>query len=359
MSKNPTVLHETKALISLSKLEHNFKYLRSHLDDKTRMLFVVKADAYGHKAALMVPLANKHADYYGVATVKEAIELRQAMAKLPVLVFEPFITYNASLYHKHQLTAVIGSFAEIESLPDNISFHLEFDTGMGRLGFYPEDWEAVKHKLEEKGIKPTGFMTHFANADEPNSAKTHKQLHMFKELAVEFRTFAPDAILHASNSGGVLNYPDATFDMVRPGISVYGYHPAGVASFLKPVLSLISYFISVKPIKKGMTVSYLSKWKAERDGFIGVIPVGYADGVPRVLSGHIRVHASGKILNQVGVITMDYMMVFSEEPLPVGGEVELLGPNSMLANDWAERAFTIPYEILSSIHPKIKRESIV
>lgn len=358
MSKNSTVLHETKALISLSNLDHNFKYLRSLTGHNTHILFVVKAEAYGHKAELLIPVAEKFADWYGVATVKEAVELRKANAKQPILVFEPVNESTISHYEAHQLAAVVGSFTELEMLPQNISFHLEFDTGMGRLGFYAEDWKSLKSKLIEKKIKPSGYMTHFADADEPNSPKTHHQLGIFHALADEFRSFAPEAILHASNSGGLLNYPDAQFDMVRPGISVYGYHPAGADSPLKPVLSLLSYLVAVKPIKKGMAVSYLSKWKAEKDGYVGVIPVGYADGIPRSLSNKIQVYTAGKMLNQVGVITMDYMMVFSEEPLTVGSEVELLGPNSMLADSWAKIAGTIPYEILTGIHPKIKRESI-
>lgn len=341
----------------MGHLEHNLRELRKLAGDSTLNLAVLKANAYGHDASLIRPIIEPLVDWLGVASVPEAVDLRKQGASKPILVFAPVLAHTIGFYREFRLTAAVGSIAELMLIPPETDFHLEFDTGMGRLGFYPSDWPQIRQTMESRGIRPSGIMTHFATSDLPGSDKANAQIATFNTL---LSAIQPEAgtIVHASNSGGLLNYPGAKYDLVRHGITTYGYPPEGRLDFLKPVLEWKSRVIASKPLKKGMSVSYNASWSAPSDGYLAVIPVGYADGLSRLLSNKIRMGVSGETVRQVGNISMDYTMLFSEKSLETGSEVILLGKGAMFADEWAAITGTITYEMLCAIHPKIRRELI-
>jgi len=340
--------------VSKSALAHNIKLIKAKIVDDVNLMAVVKANAYGHGDVIVSEAIRKLVDYLGVASVSEAITLRENGITTDILIFAPVQKEELYLYKKHNFTAVIGSFNELNLIDDDISFHIEFDTGMGRLGFYPEESTKVIEFLKQNNLKPAGIMTHFAKADHPNDESVHGQIWVFEGCYKAFNTTFGDLIVHASNSGGTLHYT-YPYNMVRCGLSIYGYDPAGIINDLRPVLRWASKVIACKPIKKGMPVSYESTWRASEDGFLVVIPIGYADGIPRNLSNKLQMYCKGKLLQQVGNVTMDYTMLFSSSFVELGSEIEILGPNSMTPVEWAKYNSTIPYEITCGIHPKIKR----
>lgn len=346
--------------INLTSLKHNAALLKERIPDGIKTMAVVKANAYGHGAALVAHALSGSVTALGVASVEEAINIRNSGVILPILVFAPPRAGNISDYKTYNLVATVGSFYELELMSSSMSFHIEFDTGMGRLGFSPNEWPELLQKLNKSALKPSGVMTHFATADAPDSDKVNAQLQLFNKLLENMGSWKQGKVIHASNSGGLLYYPEAAFSMVRFGIAVYGFSPSAVKSVpgLKPVLSWKSCVSVCKRLRKGETVSYEASWSAPEDGWLVVVPVGYADGIRRGLSNKIEMSVAGKRLKQVGNITMDYTMLYSNEPVETGEEVEILGENAMMADEWAELLDTIPYEILCGIHPKIERRPV-
>lgn len=341
--------------VSAENIRNNISVLKKHAGEKVNMLAVIKANAYGHDACLILPVLQESVEWIGVASVSEAENIRKSGCNLPILVFAPVRKEVLDSYKTYALTAVAGTADELNMLIPGIDFHIELDTGMGRLGFYPDEWDSVLKILQNKDLKPSGIMTHFASSDTPDNAKTIDQIHQFRQFIQDSLNSTDSICLHASNTGGLLHYPDAAFDMVRAGIGIYGYAPDASDSDLKPALSWKTVVSACKPIKKGMSVSYQAAWKAPEDGFLIILPVGYADGVYRQLSGSIKVRVGDTLVQQVGMVTMDYMMLYHNKPVETGTEVEILGNNSMTADDWAELTGTISYEIICRIHPKIKR----
>jgi alanine racemase len=357
MKRDLTAKKISLSVVQISKgnLMHNFNQLRKSLPDKVKILSIVKANAYGHDMEIIQGCLDGLTDFFGVADVYEAIALRDAGCNKPILVLGPVMPDDLVYYQKYSLIAVIGTFEELEYITSDISFHLEFDTGMGKLGFYPHDWNAVQRVLHELKLVPTGVMTHFATADEPESDMVARQFDEFRKLQDQISLEYPNLIWHASNSAAIVHFPETVCSMVRPGISLYGYGAAKTKLDLRIVLSWKSFVSVVRPIAKGSSVSYGATWAAPYDGWLLVIPVGYADGIPRNLSNRIEINVDGKMYPQVGAVTMDYIMAFSKDPIERRAEVEILGPNSLNAQHWADLLHTIPYEILCGIHPKIER----
>jgi alanine racemase len=369
------------AEVHLDHLRHNARLLARKAGDGIKKMAVVKANAYGHGAGIVGPALQHEAciDAFGVATVEEAINLRNAGVIKPILVFAPVKKHTVADYRMYSLVAVVGSFEELNLLTPSISFHLEFDTGMGRLGFYPEEWPQVYEQIEARELRPTGIMTHFATADAPGSGYAQKQLQAFKTLLEEMGDWARHKVIHASNSGGLLFYDEGLrFNMVRFGISLYGFSPNPESpeqkvngtddAVLKPVMQWKSCVTACRHIQKGQSVSYEATWQASEDGWLLVVPVGYADGLRRGLSNQIRMSVQGlpEPLPQVGTITMDYCMLFCGEKVVVGTEVRVLGHGqpeagfaaAPTADEWARKLGSISYEVLCGIHPKIERKAV-
>jgi alanine racemase len=334
---------------------------------------VVKADAYGHgmlKAVATLRDLEKSPEYYGVALLEEAIELRKAkLIDEPILNFAPMKLEEIADYKKFKVIPTITSMKQITALDKidikgRLRVQLNIDTGMGRLGIdYPDGMKAVESLIKNRKIILDGVYTHFAASDERVKTYSELQIERFNSILENCRSRGLDyGLAHAANSGAIIDHPAAVFDMVRPGISLYGYYPSLETSEsvkLKPVMSLISHVSTVKNIKKGESVSYGRKFIALRDTTIASLPIGYADGVVRSLTNRIYGINRGRYYPQVGRVTMDRIMFdIGEDKIKVGDEFILIGKKrnaEITAWDWSKMLDTIPYEITCNISKRVPR----
>jgi alanine racemase len=340
-----------------------------------QLMAVVKADAYGHGA---VPVARAAiaagARWLGVALVEEALELRQAGVSAPILVLSEPHPAAADVCADQRIgvtlctpagVRVFGTAGRLAGQP--VAAHLKVDTGMHRQGCAPADLpELVRLALAERGLVVEGLWSHFAVADEPAAAvTTDRQLEGFQRaLGVASELGLAPRWRHLANSAGATLRDDARFDMVRVGIELYGLAPAPplaeeVRRRLRPALSLRAAVSAVRAVDAGERVSYGHRWAAPRATRIATLPVGYADGVRRGLSGRIRVLLGGRELPQVGTITMDQLMVdIGDAPIDVGEVATLLGDPARGepgAGEWARLLDSIDYEVTCGLSPRLPR----
>ena len=352
----PESLYNSIAEINLDKLKNNVAILRGYMKPGVRQMAVIKANAYGHGAVKIASFLDDKVEWFGVCSLPEAIELREHGIKKDILILGAPEPETAHLYSEYQLTAVISSFEHFNWLPEKTVCHLKFDTGMGRFGFFPEQVKEVLQQMKiHSNLYYQGLMTHFAKADDPGSPMVEKQLQRFGTIQKHFDS---TYLTHAANTGALAFYDGTQFDMVRTGIGLYGYPPGNtVIEGLKPVMKWRSRLVSCKYVQKGATVSYHAKWTARENGYVGVIPVGYADGVRRNLTGNYQVQIEENNFPVVGIITMDYIMVsLGEQSFPVGTPVAVMGNEGNTAKDWGDRMDTISYEILCGISAsRVKR----
>jgi alanine racemase len=340
--------------VNLDAISHNVEVLQSYLKRGVKQMAVIKANAYGHGAVEVAHKIAPQVDWFAVNDMNEAIELRKSGIEVPLLVFGVPEAETSDLYKRFNLTATISAAPHFHLLSKGTKYHLNFNTGMGRLGFRPEAAEKiadlVKHHPE---LNCTGIYSHLATADELDSAKTEEQYQLFKEIRANFDSHL---LAHLCNTAGVARCSEAQFDMVRTGIGLYGYAPGEVSiPGLKPALTWETYLAQVNSIRKGETVSYGAHWKAPEDGYIGTIPAGYADSIPRGLSGNLNVTIEGNVYPVVGRVTMNYCMIFlGQKPIEAGTNVYLWDEHHN-AGDWAAKIQTIPYEIVTNIPAHITR----
>ena len=314
------------AKVDLDAILSNMEQMRANLHPGTKMMAVVKTDGYGHGS---VPIATmlQEKEYmagFGVATVEEAVELRNAGIKLPILILGyVFPNYFDILAEKEIRPALFREDnlslmqAAAERCGKKIKAHIKVDTGMSRIGIRPDDsgLSFVKKAAETEGIEIEGIFTHFARADETDKTSAHAQLACFENFVdrIERELGIHIPIRHCSNSAGVVEMPEANFDMVRPGITVYGLAPSDEVSKdrvkLAPALSLHSHIVFIKELEAGRAVSYGGTYVAEKTIRVATIPVGYGDGYPRSLSnkGYVLIH--GKKAPILGRVCMDQFMV--------------------------------------------------
>lgn len=347
----------TTVTIDLDRLKKNAECLSAHINPDTRIIAVVKADAYGHGAVEVANALDAMVGAFAVNDIHEGIELREHGIDKPILVFEVPQQSTASQYRVYNLTATISAEEHFDWLPNGTSYHLNFDTGMGRMGFRPEEAQRVANLVEENQcLFCTGIYSHFATADQPGSELVAEQLQKFKTI----RSYFPDNLTtHIANTGAAAFYETEQFNMVRLGIGLYGYPPGETdIEGIAPVLSWKSKLVQLKKIAANTTVSYGAHWKAPMGGYLGILPLGYDDGLKRNLSGKISVRIKSEEYPLVGTITMNYCMVFlGDKEYELGTEVEILYPESS-AQKWGNELGSIPYEILTGITPKASREYI-
>lgn len=355
--------------VDRSALSANVATLRSLVGPDVRILVPVKADGYGHgafEAAQTVLAAG--ANRVGVARVHEGVELRAQGLAGQIHVLEPFHPDDLDDYLRHDLVATVCDLpaAEILALRAHraVRAHLKVNTGMSRLGLHAErDLGPIRQILSNRGIAWEGIFTHFAKADEPGPG-TASQIARFDALlaALEAEGIRP-ALAHASNSAGALLYPQARYQMVRPGLAAYGYDPtegsAPQAAGLRPALSLWSTVRQLAWIEPGEEVSYGGMWTAERKSRIAVLPLGYGDGFWRCHSGQFDVEVRGVRCPQVGRICMDLMMVdVTDLPeVAVGDRVAIIGPG-LPAERLSRAAGTIVYEITCDLGRRLQRRFV-
>ena len=342
------------AEIDLQAITKNLQELRRRMSAK-KILSVVKCNAYGHGAVRVARQAEPDVDWFGVAFVDEAVQLRLGGIKKPILVFEVPSARTAAAYQTHGLTATISDLTHFSVLMDGTKYHLNFDTGMNRLGFSPDQAADVrKMAVANQRLICSGIYSHYSMADDPGSEEVEQQLDEFRNI---LEHFGEVPLVHICNTGGAVHYQLEEFDMIRTGLVQLGYAAGEVQpEWLEPVLTWKSKVVQVKKIQKGERVSYGGTWTASDDCYIGTIPVGYGDGVPRSLSNRLQVSVNGDLYPVVGNVTMDYIMInLGDTKLPADSEVTILGGDAWTAATWAEEAGTNVHEILTGLSDRMAR----
>jgi alanine racemase len=362
----------------LDRFLGNFKAIQERVGPGRRICVPVKADAYGHGAVKIARLSIEAGAFcLGVATVQEGAELRNEGISAPILLFSqplpeeiPEIIENclSPLVSDGEFIAMLAKTADEAKI--RLPVHLKIDTGMGRMGCTPAEAPSLARQIASfPALEYAGTATHLAVSDSSapqDMAYTEHQISGFKEALEQIRAAGVDpGIVHAANSGAVVLHPEAWFDMVRPGIILYGYNftvsnEAGTGSLppqVEPVMELRTNVALIKPVKKGETVSYGRAWTAGYDTAIAVLPVGYADGLPRLASNKWQTVINGKKYSLVGRICMDQCMADLGPGSNVRrwDEASIFGGPAPSAAILAERIGTIPYEITCNVNKRVPR----
>ena len=381
----------TVAEINLDSFRHNLHSIKSLIGPDVGTMAIIKADAYGHGAIQCARAATKEqVNYIGVGIIQEAIELRENGITSPILILggiypneiEDLIKYNLSTSLSSSVIASAIS-KKAEQANKSVGVHIKIDTGMGRLGIQPEDFlSLLNNVITCKNLKIDGLFTHFSSADEEDPETTHHQISIFLNVLKKLRTtnFSKmtneiDHILfHSANTAGLLRFPESRFDLVRPGISLFGSFPSPtVASVfdsltnenkgtkLRPVMNWKTKIIQIQTLRKGVPVSYGGRYVTQNDGTrIATIPVGYADGLSRRLSNNMELLVKETRVKQVGTICMDMCLidVTSLPDVKMGDEVVIFGSQGngqIKVEELATKADTIPYEILCGVGKRVPR----
>lgn len=351
----------TWAEINLDALGSNYLVIQK-IVSPARILAVIKSDGYGHGAVTVAKeLQEDGVACFGTATITEAIELRNAGITIPVLVLSGLTPEQLPLLLQYDLIPAVYNLEFLKALDEytraqrkEVTVHVKVDTGVGRLGFTPSDAvEVLRHPLPF--IKIGGVYTHLACAEIPNDSYTQKQLALFRQFLIENPQNGP--LIHTANSSAVVNYPESHYDMVRPGMLLYGISPVEETFGLVPILTLKSKIMYMHWIHKGETVGYGRAFCAKRDTLIATIPIGYADGLRRHLSNRLEVEVCGAMCRVVGNVSMDLTTIDVTE---IADEVKLydtatlIGPRTT-AKDWARLLDTVVYEVTCLIGARVPR----
>lgn len=370
--QRPTVVE-----INLKALRDNYEIIRRAAGECTRFLAVVKANAYGHGAVeISRELERLGVDFLGVAILEEAIQLRKEGIKARILVLGGLFDGQEGAIFDYDLTPVIFSLStarrigkEARSRGTKGKVHVKIDTGMGRIGIRPAEAGNFFASLKEiDAIEVEGAVTHFSSADSPSCSSgkeyTDLQIERFTNTIKEAKSMGFDIPLrHAANSAAIFNFPEGLFNMVRPGIMLYGAYPS--PSFkkiegLRGVMTLKTKIVEAKDVEKGFRVSYGGTYVAPGKRRIAVIPIGYADGYIRALSNRVAVTVKGQRSPVVGRVCMDMTMidVTGIDGAEKGEDVYLFGgcgENLITVDEVADKAGTISYEILCGISQRVPR----
>lgn len=354
--------------IDLNALTHNFEYLKSKLKSQTKFLAVVKAFGYGSDACEIAKhLQELSVDYFAVAYVNEGVTLRDAGITKPVLVLHPqpisFKTLIERCLEPNIYSAkVLEEFIKIAEQEGQIDYpiHLKFNTGLNRLGFSENHLKFIHSQLiKTKSVKIKSIFSHMAASEDLNEKEfTQSQIKSFKRISEKFSSlFGYKPKLHMCNTSGILNYPEAHFDMVRSGIGLYGFgNSEKEDKNFKPIATLKSVISQIHSIEKGETVGYNRAYKSDKHLKTATIPIGHADGIGRQYgNGKGFIAINGKYAPIIGNVCMDMIMVnVSDIDCVEGDEVIVFGANPS-AVDFAKTANTISYEIITAISQRIKR----
>ncbi|WP_250278403.1 alanine racemase [[Clostridium] colinum] len=358
------------AEINLDNIAYNMSNIRKNIDKKTKIMAIVKADAYGHGAVEVAKTALYNgADWLGVAIIDEAIELRKNN------IFEPILILGHTMEHKflqvirYNITQTVFSYEMAKKLSDeatkikkSVDIHIKIDTGMSRLGFLPTE-ESIEQIIAIKKlpyINITGIFTHFATSDMEDKSFTKNQFEKYKYVVdiLEKRGFE-NIIKHISNSGAILDLEEYRLDMVRAGIILYGMYPSNQVLKtinLKPAMSLKTHISYVKEVEENVSVSYCRTYFTNKKTKIATIPVGYADGYARALSNKARVFINGEYANVIGNICMDQFMIDVTHISNIKqGDIAILMGEGITAEEIASLQGTINYEIVCNIGKRVPR----
>jgi len=337
---------------------------------------VVKANAYGHGVLPVVQsiCKEKTAQYFGVAIVEEGIEIRKANIAEPILVFtvpnrdqlDLYLDYGLEMTLCDMTTALRLNVLAKEKKKKGV-VHIKIDTGMGRIGIPPESAVEFVHRITQLShLEIRGIWTHFATSDERDLSFAQEQLHMFRSIVTRLELEGIHIpLIHCANSGAIMQLPESYFDMVRPGIMMYGYAPSletRQTVKLSPVLTLKAKIGFVKVVEKGTSISYNRRYVATKKTRIASVSIGYADGYFRKLTNNSAALINGKKFPVVGTVCMDQIMIdVGNARVVVGDEVVLIGKSGskkISAWDISQAIGTIPYEVTCAVSQRVPRKYI-
>ena len=360
----------THAAVDLSAIAFNIAAIRDRIGPVRHLMAVVKADAYGHGAVRVAQTALKHgADWLGVAIPEEGFALRQAGIDATILVFGFIQPQEAGKVAAAGLDQSVGSLDLLDALDQAgkaagcaIRVHLKIDTGMGRLGVPPDQALSLAQEIEKRrNLQLVGTFSHFCTADCTDKSYTNIQMQRFESTLRDLERGGIDpGTRHIANSAGVLAHPDSYYDMVRPGIIIYGLYPSGEVEQtirLRPAMHLITQISDLKTASAGTSISYGRTYITRADQTrIATLPVGYADGFSRLLSNNAEVTIRGQRVPIVGTVCMDMCMadVSAIDGARVGDEVILFGDGPS-ADEVARRSGTINYEVTCRVNKRVPR----
>ncbi|MBN2009037.1 alanine racemase [candidate division KSB1 bacterium] len=363
----PTVVE-----IDLGAIAENIRTIR-HKVAPSEIMAVVKANGYGHGADEIARTAIENgATWLAVALVEEGIELRKHGFTEPILVFagELETQLEAALQHNLQISVtypeIISPLLETaRRLHKTANVHVKVDTGMGRVGIaWNEAADIIQQLLSHQNIKVQGLYTHFATSDERDKTYAMQQLNFFRRVIAEVEQRGIRIpVIHAANSGAILDMPETYFNLVRPGIMMYGYYPSNETSesvAIRPAMTFKTHVIQVKKVPAGTSISYGRKFITKQETYIATLPVGYADGYNRLLTNRSYVLIQGRRYPVVGRVCMDLIMcdLGLESDIRVGDEVILFGSQiseEIKVEEWCELLDTIPYEVCCCVSARVPR----
>ena len=368
--------YRVQANVYLDAIRHNLLEVRKLLEKDTMLMAIIKADAYGHGA---VPLAraigdNGNIDYYGVAIIEEAVELREAGIHKPILILGYTPKEQYDLVVAHEVTQTVFQYEMAKALSEEAKrqgktakIHIKIDTGMTRLGYTDNDesLDEIKRIATLDNIEIEGLFSHFARADETDKSSTEKQLQRYVAFVNKLEQHGIHIrVKHIANSAGIIEFPGAYFNMVRCGIATYGIYPSDMvnreAVHLIPAMELKTRVIYLKDVEPGVGISYGATYVTKRKTKIATIPVGYADGYSRNLSNQGKVIVRGQYAPILGRICMDQFMVDVTDIKDVeqGDVVTLLGKDGeacITAEELSLWSHSFPYELVCTVGKRIPR----
>lgn len=365
-------MRPTYLQVDLARLKQNLLNIRAHVGP-SKVLAVVKANAYGHGVDGVAPYLAEFADYFGVAIVEEGIHLRQLGIRKPILVMGGSFQEQIPDFIAHDLTLTVGSLALLNSAERQareaafrLKVHLKIDTGMERLGVHEYEADALLGAAaESQSLHVEGIFSHFANSERHDLAHAKVQLDRFGQVLAFYpkHGMPVPSIRHIANSGAILQLPETHMDMVRPGVMLYGVYPGAETERSVQVETALTWYsrvVQIRTTRAGRPVSYGSLWSPSTDARVVTIPCGYADGYFRRMTNQSRVLINGALYPQVGRICMDQFMVDATGgDVGEGDEVILLGRSATGARitpeDLAAWAGTNEYEVLTNISARVPR----
>ena len=366
-----------QALINLKNIKDNVAALREKLVGNSKVMFIIKADGYGHGACQIMNYLGNDVDAFGVATAAEAVQLREAGCLKMILILGYTPVKDIPVVVKYNISQAVFDYETAKLLSDEavkqdryVKIHIKLDTGMGRIGFKPGD-EALEDIVKISklpSLEFEGVFSHFSKADEKDLTYTEKQLSVFLDFVDRLKAAGvPFKMRHISNSAGVIQFSKANLDMVRFGISNYGLYPSEdidrSSVELKPAMEIKSIVSHIKEVEKGTLISYGGTYKAPDRRIIATVPVGYADGYPRACSNQADVLIHGRRAPITGRVCMDQMMVDITDISDVKKEdiVTLIGRDGdefISVEELSEMAGSFNYEFVCDIGKRVPRTYI-
>lgn len=364
--------HRTYLKIDLNKLEHNFNCVRNKLPNNIKILGVIKANAYGHGAVEIGKFLDGKCDFLGVACIEEAVELKKAEIKTPILILGRVFPFDIETAVKYDVRIPIFSYDDAVALSNeavkqgkNMPFHFCIDTGMSRIGFQvsEESADICKSITELPNIFAEGLFSHFATADEKDLSKAVEQRNKYKAFCKMLSDREIEIpIKHLNNSAGIMNF-DEYFDMCRMGIITYGLYPSDEVDKdildLEPIMSWHAKISHIKELEPNREISYGGTFKTDRVTKVATVPVGYADGFPRCLSNKGKVIINGKYAKILGRVCMDQFMVdVSDIECNINDEVVLFGTQKnahISLEELSNSAYSFNYELPCRIPVRVNR----